>query len=319
MENILKQPPKTLSIEELFPFYLDEELALIVPGTRLFRVDSTGDRYYYQIGLDQLPVFYLSMTSFIKSVAPSSKPLIDWRVRLGAEESDEAMRVAAAYGTFMHTRIAEFMRDGYYDHRDTLPALSDYCSYEGIPARFFGQWLDDLENDMLSFAQFVIDRKVKPLAIEFPACGPEGLAGMIDLPCQMDWDGKRVVAIVDFKSGRKGFYDEHALQLRGYQHLWNNIWNGTPYMATHTFNWAPVNWRGKPNYKLQNQTDAPAAARFPYYLEIFRLDGRRNPSMPFKRLLGPIEFGEPLDGKFEVLNMVDFVTRKIKDDARTLG
>lgn len=311
--------PKTLSIEEVLPLFMDEDLAQIMPDIRLYRVDSSGYRYYYQVGQDQAPIFYLSVTSFTRSVLPESKFLTDWRVRLGKEESEEAARVAASYGTFLHTCIANFMREGYYDHNETPSILSDYMQFEGIPGRFFGPWMDDLENDVLAFAQFCVDRNVKPLAIEFPVCGMGGLAGMIDLICQMDFNRKRVAAIVDFKSGRKGFWDDHALQLKTYQELSNGLFSGTPYEVEMTFNWAPNDWRDKPTYKLENQTESEQVQRFPHYLELFKLSGNRNPSRSFKRMTRALELGAPLDGCFEVVNIVDFVTQKIKDDARQAG
>ena len=311
--------PKTLSIEEIIPFYIDDELAAVMPNIRLYRVDSGGLRYYYQIGLDESPIFYLSVTSFISTVLPQGEHLIDWRISLGKEESEEVARIAAAYGTFMHILIAGFMRDGYYDHNETPSALSDFMAFEGIPGRFFGPWMDDLGSDILAFAQFVIDYNVKPLAIEFPVCGEDGLAGMIDIACQMDFGGKRIVALVDNKSGRKGFWDEHALQGKTYQRLWNGLFDRTPYEATHVFNWAPINWRKKPNYKLQDQTGAAIGKKLPLYLEIFKEDGKRTPSKAFKRITNTLEFGAPIQGRFEVLDMTDFVTQKIQNDGRKVG
>lgn len=311
-----KKPLKTLSVEETAPLFMDDGLALIVPQQKLFRVDSPGYRYYYTVTPAGEPVFYLSVTSFTRSVLPESKFLTDWRVRLGKEESEEAARVAAAYGTFLHILIANFIREGYYDHRETYTALDEYMVYEGIPMRFYGLWIEDLENDMLAFAQFCHDKEVKPLAIEFPIFGMDGLAGMIDLPCSLLFNGKRVVALVDFKSGRKGFWDDHELQLVTYKRLWNGWFKGTDYEAAMIFNWAPNDWRKAPTYKLQNQTGSVQEQKFDHYHSIFKLDGNRTPSKTIKHFAGPIEFGENPEGKYMVTDLVTYISGKIRENAQ---
>ena len=63
---------------------------------------------------------------------------------------------------------------------------------------------------------------------------------------------KYVNAIVDLKSGKKGFFDAHILQLHGCREAWNENFPKIP--VTHIFNFAPVDYRAKVNYKLENQT-----------------------------------------------------------------
>lgn len=302
------EKPSTLTINEVLPFYVDEELAQVAPALRLYRIDSTGQRYYYTMTPEGQPTFYLSVTSFTSSIMPTSSHLIDWRVRLGKEESEEAARIAASYGTFLHVLIAEFMRTGSYNHEETFLSLNDYMKFEGIPGRFFGPWLEDLETDMLAFAQFVYDRNVKPLAIEFPLCSKIGLAGMVDLVCEMDWNRTRIVAIADFKSGRKGFWESHEAQLHTYKMMWNDLFKGTGYEVSHVFNWAPKAWRKEPTYDLTNQSESIQAQKLPHYLNLFQLENKRNPSKKLTRITDVLQFGENPAGAYSVMDMTDYIT-----------
>jgi hypothetical protein len=142
---------------------------------------------------------------------------------------------------------------------------------------------------------------------------------MIDLPCRLTHRKRRVNAIVDYKSGRKGFWDSHELQLVGYKRVWNSLFKGTPYEMDMIFNWAPCDWRETPTYKLQDQTKSVMEKKFDSYHEIFKINGNRNPDKTFKRMTQPLTFGSPIENCYEVLSLTDYVTEKIQRDARQIG
>ena len=309
----MQNEPRTLSVEEVAPFFLDDDVAVVMPSYRLFRVDGSGNRYYYTSDESGQPTFYMSVTSFLSSVMPTSQFLTDWRVRLGKEESEEAARIAACYGTYLHILIGQFMREGVYDHGNTPLALDEYMRYEGIPARYYGPWLEDLESDMLAFAAFAVERKLRPLAIEFPVCHPAGLAGMIDLVGIIEFNRRDVVAVIDFKSGRKGFWDSHEAQLHTYRMMWNELFRGTAFEAEMVFNWSPKAWRTAPTYDLKNQTDSVQAANVPHYIQLFQNQGLRTPSKKFVSITEPLRFGESLEGKYQVRSLEDFITEKNRE------
>src|SRR5690606_18783260 len=103
------------------------------------------------------------------------------------------------------------------------------------------EWHANAKRDVLALAQFIREHNVRPLGVEVCLASDEmGVAGTIDLPCKMtvmqdgDWgevykSGPRkgetkitkapveVTAIVDFKSGMKGFWESHEIQLHLYR------------------------------------------------------------------------------------------------------
>jgi hypothetical protein len=130
----------------------------------------------------------------------------------------------------------------------------------------------ELKKDLLSFIQFTIDKEVKAHAIEYQVYN-NLFAGTIDLICEMNFNGKRVNAIVDYKSGRNGFYDSHRVQLHAYKSLLKECQNLDVDMV---FNFSPKDWRLtetiKPTYNLENQSDAVWSEKWNLYSELFRLD-----------------------------------------------
>jgi hypothetical protein len=306
------QLPTTLSVEEVAPFFIEEGHRPKLATPRILRrIDYRGSRYYFEMEGEK-PVFYLSVSSFTKKYLPTSPYLIDWRIRLGKDESKEAAQLAADYGTFLHILIAEFLSSGSYDHLETPTKLIEYMLSNGIAQKYYPLWLADIENDMLSFAQFCYEREVRPIAIEYPLAFSEGLAGMIDLVCEMLWNGSTVLSMVDFKSGRKGFWESHELQLHAYKRIWNESFLPMDLEVTHVFNWSPKDWRKKPTYNLKNQTDSTMAQKLPQYLEIFSIDGGRTPSRTYKSQTAPLTLGAPIDGKFEVRTMEEIAIEKSK-------
>ena len=100
------------------------------------------------------------------------------------------------------------------------------------------------------------------------------MAGAIDLVClaRLKKDQEKQRIIVDWKTGLKGFYDEHAIQLRMYREMWNM--ENPDYPIEKIYNFAPKGYRlplGKTviPYSFKNQTSNKDKNLWNLYIEIF--------------------------------------------------
>ena len=293
MKNEIKQndaalaalmEPEKESVKEVFPGMTVEEIravyfnadALKEPPYRIFQLNSDGYRYYYRFNEKGEPEFYPSVTTLLKQVMPTPPALLDWMVANGKEGATEKRDMAAAYGTFMHSQFEKLIINRRYDF-DAVPAeLLAYMERENIPESLFSQWVVKIRKDVLAFAQFIKDYNVKPLAVEIGLVHPKfRYAGCLDLPCVMadPKTGKNFTAIVDFKSGRKGFYEEHELQLHLYREMWDVNYPGVKIQRV--FNFSPKDWRTKPTYNLKDQTDSENAKKIPYLLALATIEDEK--------------------------------------------
>lgn len=250
--------------EKIEPYYYDLS-TLKYPPEPLYRLDFKDYRMYYRM-VEDMPEFYTSVTTMIKNALPTPKGLIKWMAN--TEDSEEFAMERAAYGTFMHDVFGQILVYKKYDLDKLASQLQVFSIKENIPYK--EEWVNELKKDALAFAQFVIDRNVKPLAIEICLYHPnDGYAGAVDLVAQLDFNRKRVTAIIDFKSGRKGFYESHEIQLRAYKNMWEFHFRELP--IDMTFNFSPKDWRSKPSYNLKDQTDSKNADKLPHLVALSKI------------------------------------------------
>ena len=292
-ENPVFEIAPGMTAEEMKAIFFAKD-ALIEAPEKVYRLNASGHRYYYTFREDGQPQFFVSVTTFIKQTMPTSPVLLKWIAETGYSESQVYAQERASYGTFMHAQIAELLITGRYDLNSVKAKLRDYIEKEQLPSNFIN-YSEDLKKDILAFVQFAIDTNLKPIAIELVLTHPtDGYAGAMDLACEFDAEisgyfgefyktganaGKerkttkieRVRAIIDFKSGRKGFFEEHEVQLHAYKEMWNIHFPSTP--IERVFNWSPKDWRGtKPSYNLKDQTDSPNAKKLPYLVKLARIE-----------------------------------------------
>lgn len=291
-----------MTVEEMVAMFLDN--ALIEPPYKVWQLNSKGHRYYYKFDDNGTPEFYPSVTTILSQTMPKSEFLIKWIADKGIEEAERYKAERAAYGTFMHAQFEELIINRYYNLDLLKGRLKEYIDNNNIPADFI-YYADDLKKDILAFAQFVLDYDVKPLAVEIALVHPVyNYAGMIDLPCTMltkPGSGEYINAIVDFKSGRKGFYEEMEIQLHLYKMMWDENFPELP--IERLYNFSPKDWRKKPTYNLKDQTESPNAKKIPYLLELAAIeDGKRDNT--FTAVSGEIA----LDNKPDLANNVVSLT-----------
>ena len=111
--------------------------------------------------------------------------------------------------------------------------------------------------------------------------------------------------MVDFKSGRKGFYEEHEIQLECYRQMWN--YHYPKLHIERVFNWSPKNWRGiTPTYNLKEQTNSIAKDKLPHLVEIARVvDRKKNNTISVVE--GEIVLENGLDENVKSIELEDLV------------
>lgn len=296
------QPEKPTGVFEIIPGMSVEEMtamffdgALIEPPYKVWQLNSKGHRYYYKFDDNGTPEFYPSVTTILSQTMPQSPFLIKWISDKGIDEADRYKEERAAYGTFMHAQFEELIINRIYDLDGLKDKLKDYIDNNKLPADFI-YYADDLKKDVLAFAQFVLDYDVKPLAVEIALVHPVyNYAGTIDLPCTMlakPGSKDYINAIVDFKSGRKGFYEEAEIQLHLYKMMWNENFPDVP--IERVFNFSPKDWRKKPTYNLKDQTESQNAQKIPYLLELAAIEDAKRDNT-FTAVTGKICLDEKPD------------------------
>lgn len=302
-----------MSIEEIRALYFNRD-ALREPAYKVFQINADGHRYYYRPGE---AVLYPSVTTLLKQVLPTSPFLLEWMLANGKDGSIEKRDTAAAYGTFMHGQFERLLIERKYDFDSAPSVLAEYMMQNNLPESLFPEWAARIRKDVLAFAQFVRDWNVKPLAIEVAMVHPDSkYAGCIDLPCEMTdpKKGETFRAIVDFKSGRKGFYEEQELQLHLYRETWNV--NEPDLPIERVFNFAPKDWRKRPTYNLKEQTGAKSAQMIPHLLALAALrNADRDNTVTIIHGVLDLDSGRISDNVME-LPLVELIkSRKEKSDA----
>lgn len=264
-----------MTVEEMTAMFFDEK-TLIEPPYKVWQLNSKGHRYYYRYDDAGNPEFFPSVTTILSQTLPKAPHIINWIANKGIEEAERYKGERAAYGTFMHAAFEELLINRAYDLDGLKGKLKEYIEVYRLPDDFI-YYADDLKKDVLAFAQFVLDYDVRPLAVEIALVHPYyKYAGMIDCPCTMRakiGSDDRINAIVDFKSGRKGFYEESEIQLGMYRDMWNVNFEQFP--VTRIFNFSPKDWRKRPSYNLKEQTDSPNIRKIPYLLEIAAIEDEK--------------------------------------------
>lgn len=271
---------------------------LVLPDYRLFRADTDGEaRWYYCPETDR---YYPSVTSVIRATTPTPPGLLEWMKRLGSD-ADAVRDERAEYGTFLHAQIGRLLMEQSYD-LDLLPERCLVAAPDPATARV---WYHDAKKDLLAFAAFQREREVVPVAVEVVLKSESGYAGAIDLACVLTWKRKRIAALVDLKSGRKGFYESHEIQLGMYRAMWEENFPDIPVAAV--FNWSPKDWQDRPTYNLKDQTGSVAAGKIPHLIAAFQVGA---PSPPRQLVVrGVITPDTPLDDLYSFEDVRDRIKR----------
>lgn len=291
-----------MSIAAIKAMYFADD-ALMIDPFPLYRYEYRGDRfYYYQTPevadydpQDKPPVkFAVGVTTLTRKTIPQNEGLVKWIAGMGWDNAIAYRDQRAKYGSLMHTCFATLLIKKVFN-LDLLPeVVHNYCTVNGLTVNET-EWSEDLKQDLLAFATFMRDYNVKVKAIELSMVSPGmGVAGTLDLFCEMDDEEKgffgetylsgerkgqpkeskrtvRVLAIVDFKSGRDSTGGIHnAAQLTALRAILQDNYEVYRNFDFKLYNFHPKDWRKNPTYTLVDQTDNFSDAALTSIITLYR-------------------------------------------------
>lgn len=319
--------------EQMQALFFDSK-ALREPGYKLHQLNVRGKRYYYLLNEDGTPSFFPSVTTMIRNVMPENKHLTEWKLSLGKEAADAYTNERASYGTFIHGQLAELMINRRYDLDSLREKMSKYVEREKLPFGFVEAHEDEAKADIKAFAKWMKDYDVRPIAVEVALYSDKmGIAGMLDCVANLrrysredefkaidkaagdekklakikEKFSERVNAVIDFKSGKKGFYDEYAIQLELYRRMWNEWFPELPIDLI--FNIAPKDWtktvNKKVSYTFEEQTVNPILRKVDALLALFHLDDED--TRKIVTISGVIDLDSDIDDNVQIFTLDELV------------
>lgn len=306
----------------------------------VYRHDVKGWRKYYSINKLLKYIEKSSVTTILDKVMPLPFWLEQWRASYGINKANEIMKQAGFYGTLLHTCLGDYLIAKKFD-LSTIPARIRTYVYSNRISFDTWDWDDKLRHDILAFHHFVMHYNVNPLAVELVLISDDkGYGGAIDLVCEMtigsgengkilktdikfDKNGeiredktRRVIAIIDFKSGRHGFSESNEAQVHMYKNLFTEHYPHVP--IEKVFNWAPKDWNKSdaPSYFLKDQTDSPEQFCIEHYVSIFNIKQLHLENNQYHHIDGTLEYGKNnLDTVLRVETFEQRAISKHKEDA----
>lgn len=268
-----------ITLEDIKTVYFDEE-AIRLPSYRLGRIPVGSDgRLYYRYGYndpDSVELFN-SLTTVIYQCSPMPYGLLQWYVRYGEAEAKRMLKVAQLYGSLLHEEIGNFCINQEYDFDKIDEVIENYLSRHSFWDKDCEDWNWRLRQDMIAWTEFVFEYKVKCIAVEMVLASKRGFATAIDIVADMDlpvkgfWGEKyksgprkgadketesrvRKKALINMKSGRKGFFENHGLQVEAERIVFEENFPDIKIEAI--LNWAPTDWESVDGdkYKFKDWT-----------------------------------------------------------------
>lgn len=312
--------------------------AIRLPNYRVGRVNFGKGRSYIKLMEDgtiaQPFRLYTSLTTAIGASMPTPKELEDWKFKHGKKEAERLTRTAAHYGTMMHIEIAKYCIEKVYNLNSVDQVVENYTSEHNFWEPECGyEWPLKLKQDMLAFIQFSFDYKIVTQGIEVVLLSEQGFGTMIDwvglITVQengLDYENlyksgprkgePREVKIsvqkracINFKSGRKGFFESHGIQIECEKQLWEENFPDMPIdMAC---NWAPSDWKTTPGYKLKQWDDVVSVEEVKAILALAEIRYRsRAEKRQYMNMSGVIASPEALAQAIQYEDVEEYCIRK---------
>lgn len=279
---------KTFETEQYFGSIdegLKKELASKEKIYRLTgRGSGVGNRIYFTKKDEKTPAeIFNSGTTLISNYrdVDAETALHKWKVNLinSGINPDEFVKERQDYGTLLHLTYGKILQGQKTNFKNLRNFILDSRQEAHLPKEYATALVDkninEFKKDVASLLTWIKEMNVKPLAIELMVKSNKyKVATALDLVCEVTTRQKGFwgevyktgekkgepketykdvteIALVDFKSGKKGFYDKNVLQLllsrEIFEENFPNIKIGSVY------NFAPNDWVSSPTYKFYDQ------------------------------------------------------------------
>ena len=228
----------------------------------LFRFNYHGQRWYYTL---EPVTLYPSVTTILDATTPTPYAVKELIGKYGMDGFHKFMREKADYGTLFHIFVSH-----YFNHKEITDMQMEAMAYDFGRVDFKANYLS-LKKDMLSVIKFAEDYEVVPLVNEKPMHYNDGklkFAGTIDLIAEMTINKQRKTAVIDFKSGKHGFFESHGMQLGFYQILAGM--NG--HISVDLINVGPKDWQKEPTYNFKNWGKDKCLNKIKHLINLFLID-----------------------------------------------
>lgn len=128
--------------------------------------------------------------------------------------------------------------------------------------------------------------------------------------------GERLNGIIDFKSGRKGFYEEHQHQLNLYRLMWDANYPEHP--IDFIANFSPKDWRTAPSYNYKDQSTGQPIQKTLLLLDLFRMDHSEEKTITTVSGQIDLDGADDLDANVSSVTLEDLVKGRKKPEEEEL-
>jgi hypothetical protein len=269
-----------------------------------------------------------------------NRGLLEWNVKLGLIEADRQLKLSQHYGTLMHIVLGGYLKNKVLEFESMEDLVQGYTSTKGYWQPECEGWAEKLKYDSLAFALFCQEHKIIPLGIEYVLLSEKyGFGTLIDLVCKMqvdvlsDWGEKyksgaqkdqpkltkqpvEKLVIINFKSGRNGFYPNNGIQAIAEKMLWEENFPDMPLDAA--FNWSPKEWTAFPSYNLKDWTGEVTLEEVEAIMQLATLRfGDKAMNKKYTSIFGNYINGNPIDSVLKSIDVYEFCKRKFTPEPTT--
>lgn len=249
----------------------------------IYRLTGQGRFYFTRTSFLEDCIVYNSGTTLINNYKDEMGELAihRWKVNLINSGKDPKVELALRqdYGTILHIVYGNILNGDLIDYENLKTYVTDLSEVSGFTKERLAEVLfltgEELEKDIASFVTWVNDYNIKPIGIEMMLKSDKWkVATALDLVCYATVDEtgywgelyksgknkgqpkaskKKVekLIVVDFKSGKKGFYAKNVLQLLLSKDIFEECFPALSIDGI--FNFAPNDWKSSPSYKFYDQ------------------------------------------------------------------